>query len=69
MFLTHLCVITSTTSTLWTDPFHVEGVSGLFLLIPCFIEIPVFNAINEDPNRTLHSDASDVGLHCLPMSL
>ena len=39
--------------------------SDLFLLLPCFTEIPVFNANSADPD----SVASDQGLHCLPMSL
>ena len=42
--------------TFWTGPFPIEGVSGLFLSIPCFIESPVLTV------------ASDLGLHCLPMS-
>ena len=34
-----------------------------------YIEIPVFNANSLDPNQTPRSAASDLGLHCLPMSL
>ena len=45
----------------WSDPLSILGVSGWFLL-PCFIEILVFNANSVD------SVASDLGLHCLPMS-
>ena len=37
---------------------------GSFSLLPCFIEIPVLNANSVDPDHT-----SDMGLHCLPMSL
>ena len=35
----------SSTRTLWTGPFQVKGVSGHghFLLLPCFIEIQIFN--------------------------
>ena len=40
-----------------------------FLLIPSFIEIPVFHANSVDPDQTPRSAASDLGLHCLPMSL
>ena len=40
-----------------------------FFLLPCFIEIPVFNANSADPDQMSHSAASDLGLHCLPMSL
>ena len=32
-------------------------------------EIPVFNANSVDPDQTLHSAASDLGLHCLPITL
>ena len=34
-----------------------------------FIEIPVFKANSVDPDQTPRSAASDLGLHCLPMSL
>ena len=37
----------------------------------CFIEIPVLNAnndVNVDPDQTPHSLASDLGLHCLPIT-
>ena len=44
-------------------------MSGWFLLLPCFIEISVFNANSVDPDQTPLSAASDLGLHCLPMSL
>ena len=54
----------SSTFILWTRPFTVKGVSGCFLLLPCFIEIYVFNANSVDPDQTLRSAASDLGLHC-----
>ena len=41
----------------------------LVLLLPCFIEIPEFNANSIDPDQTPRSAASDLGLHCLPISL
>ena len=41
----------------------------LFSSLPCFIDIPVFNANSVDPDQTLHSAASDLGLHCLPITL
>ena len=44
-------------------------MSGYFLIIPCFIEIPVFDANSVDPDQTPRSAASDPGLHCLPTSL
>ena len=38
-------------------------------MLPCFIEIPVFNAISADPDQTPRIAASDLDLHCLRMSL
>ena len=38
------------------------------LIIFFFIEISVFNANSVDPDQTPRSVASDLGLHCLPMS-
>ena len=34
-----------------------------------FIEIPEFNANSVDPDQIMCSMASDLGLHCLPLSL
>ena len=44
MQLTHLCKVDSSTLTFWNDSFPTEGVCGFFLVLPCFIEIPVFNS-------------------------
>ena len=60
--LTHLCRVDSSTITLWTGPFPAEGVSGLLLLLPYFINISVFNANSVDPDQTPRSVASDLGL-------
>ena len=54
---------------MWIGPFRIKRVSGQFLLSPCFIEIPLFNANSVDPDETPRSVASDQGLHCLQMSL
>ena len=59
----------SSTFILQTGPFPVERVSGNFLVLPCFIEIHVFNANSVDPDQTPYSVASDLGLYCLPVSL
>ena len=56
------------TSTLWTGPFPIKGVSCLFLL-SCFVEISELNAKSIDSDQTPLSGASDLGLHCLPASL
>ena len=39
-----------------------------FSLLSGFIEMPVVNANNVDPDQMLRSAASDQGLQCLPMS-
>ena len=44
-------------------------MSGQLLLLSCFVEIPVINANSVDPDQSPHSGVSDLGLHCLPMSL
>ena len=67
--LTHLCRVDSSTLTLWTGPFPVKGLSGKFLLLPWFTEIPVLYAKSIDPDQTPWSVASDLGLYCLHMSL
>ena len=41
----------------------------LVLLLPWFIKNPVFIAKSVDPDQMQSSAASDLGLHCLPMSL
>ena len=59
----------SSTLILLTGPFSIEGVSSKFVLLQCFVEIPIFYANSIDPDQTPHSVASDLCLHCLPMSL
>ena len=51
--LIHLCKMDSSTSTLWTGPFLLEGMSGLFLFLPCFNENSVSNANSADPDQSL----------------
>ena len=65
--LINLCQVNSSASTFWTRPFPVKGVSNFFLLLPCFIEIPVLNANNVNPDQKSCSVASDLGLHYLQM--
>ena len=58
----------SSTPALWTGPFREGGVSGQILLTQCFVEsVSVFNSV--DPDQTSRSAASDLDVHCLPMSL
>ena len=41
----------------------------MVLVLSFIIVIPVLNANSVDPDQTPRSVASDLGLHCLPMSL
>ena len=59
----------SSTITLWTGPFQIEGLSGKLLLLLLFIKFPVFIAKSVDPDQMPHSAASDQGPHYLPISL
>ena len=47
---------------------YIRGVLLVFIL-SCFVEIPELNANTVDPDQTPHFAASDLGLHCLPVSL
>ena len=59
----------SSTSTLWTGTFPVEGVPVRFLLLPLYTEISAFNANGVDPDQTPRRAAPDLGLQCLLLSL
>ena len=52
-------------STTLDQSISKSRVSSWFLLLLCFIEIPVINANSVDPDQMLHSAASDLGWHCL----
>ena len=67
--LTHSCPVNSSTSTHWTGPFPIEGVTGWFLLLPCFIETSKLYRNSVDSDQTSRFAASDLGLHRLPLSL
>ena len=50
------------------SPFVILGVPGLFLLYySVLIENLLANTV--DPDQMPHYEASDLGLHCLPMTL
>ena len=55
---------------LHSSNWSVSNTRGVWLvfIIPCVIEIPVFNENIVDPDQTLRSAASGQGLHCLQMS-
>ena len=46
-----------------------KGCLVSFIILSCFIEISELNANSVDPDQTPHSAASDLGLHCFPVSL
>ena len=66
--LTRLCRVDSSTITLWTGPFPVEGWSGNLYYYHVLWKRFISNE-SVDPDQTPHSAASDLVLHCLPMSL
>ena len=47
----------------------VSRVSSKFLFLLHFIEIPVVNTNSVAPDQMHSSVASDLGLHCLPITL
>ena len=55
--------------SLWTDPFPISGVSGLFLALSFIRDISVLIENSVDFDQTPRSAASDLGLYCLPTSL
>ena len=67
-FLNHLGRLDISSLTFWSGPFKIKRVSGYFLLLLCFIEIPVFNANCADSDETPRS-GSDLDIHCLTLSL
>ena len=48
-------------------PFLIQGCLDLSALT-IFIEIPEFNTNGVDPDQMSLFAASDLGLHCLPMT-
>ena len=60
----------SSTSSHWTSISYIRGVwLVLFLSLSCFVEISELHANSIDSDQTPRSVASDLGLHCLPLSL
>ena len=66
--LTRCILVDSATVICWASPFVILGVSGLLCRF-----YSNFNERSckqtEDPDQTSHYVASDLGLHCLPMTL
>ena len=58
----------SSTLIFWTSPFVILGESGLFAALFYFgWKILLENTV--DPDQTPQDVASDLGLHCLRMTL
>ena len=62
-----LAEIDSSTLSVWTYPFPAERC--LVSFISSMFHNNVFNANSVDPDQMPHSAVSDLGLHCLPLSL
>ena len=60
----------SSTLSFLTGLFPIQGVSASFFLLQlCFVEFSELNANSVDTDQTPDFAASDLGLHCLSMSL
>ena len=59
-FLTGCMLVDSSTLIFWTSPLVILGASGLFRQ---------FYSYNVDSDQTPHYVASDLGLHCLFVTL
>ena len=80
----HTCTCIRGYSKHYVNPFMPSGIfylisldrsisyksrDWLFLLLQSFVEISELHANSEDPDQTPRSVSSDLGLHCLSMSL
>ena len=52
----------------WTSLFVILGVSGLFCPFNAIVDEKTLLANIVDHDQTPHDVASDLGLHCLPMT-
>ena len=52
----------------WTSPFPILGVPGVLFSFLFYYEYIFLLANSEDSDQTPRSAASDLGLHCLPIS-
>ena len=60
-------LVDSSTVTHWASPFVILGVLSLWLFFLYLMEFLLVN--DEDPDQMPHYVASDLGLHCLPVTL
>ena len=66
--LTHICLVDPSIHINWTSPFPILGVPGVLFSFLFYFWLKFLLANNEDPDQTLRYAASDLGLHCVPMS-
>ena len=64
--LTHCILVDSSTVIYWTSLFVILGVLGCFYSI---FDGKILLANNADPDQMPHDVASDLDLHCLPLTL
>ena len=67
--LTQCILIDSSTAICWTSPFVILGMSYLFCRFYPVFDAKILLANNVDPDQMPHYVASDLGLHCLPITL
>ena len=59
----------SSTVTCWASPFVILGVSDLFCHFYSIFDGKILLANNVDSDQMPHNVASDLGLHCLSLTL
>ena len=67
--LTHCILVDSSIVICWMSPSVILGVSGLFCHFHSIFDGKILLANNVDPDQMPHYAASDLVLHCLPMTL
>ena len=66
--LTQCILVDSPTVICWTNPFVILRVLGLFCRFYSIFDGKLL-ANTVDPDQMPHHVASDLGLHCLPVTL
>ena len=67
MILTHLSRMEFPTLVSWTSSFPLKAFWVVFFILVKF-KLNFLQANNVDPDQTPHKAASDLDLHCLPLS-
>ena len=68
--LTHCILVDSSTVIIWMSPFYFRGFGSIFILSLLFyFLIEILLANNVDPDLMPYYEASDLDLHCIPMTL